>query len=134
MIRVTLATAAGALAASVVAWRLGGALGGGVIAGFLLGAGLSGLGCLYQRHALRVRPSAMMQAVAVSFLVKLAAVVIGALSLRYVEAAAARADWRSFLIAFAAAVTIVLPLGAWDATRSLAPRPGRQLVNGSKAS
>jgi hypothetical protein len=134
MIRVTLATAAGALAAFVVAWRLGGALGGGVLAGFLLGAGLSGLGCLYQRHMLRVRPGGLMQAMAVSFLVKLVALVIGSLAFRFVEAAAARADWRSFLIAFAAAVMIVLPLGAMDATRGLAPRAQRPLVNGSKAS
>ena len=39
-----------------VAWRLGGTLGAGVLAGTLLGTGLSGLGALYMKHMLLTRP------------------------------------------------------------------------------
>ena len=117
MIRLTIATLVGAIAAAVVAWRLGGSLGGGVLAGFLLGAGMSGLGVLYQRHVLLTQPSKSMQAVVVSFIAKLVAVLLGALAFRYIEAAGALADWRAFLVAYAVAVLVVLPLGTLDAAR-----------------
>ena len=117
MIRLTIATIVGALAAAVLAWRMGGSLGGGVLIGFLLGAGMTGLGVLYQRHMLLYRPSGAMQALVVSFLAKLAVLLMGALAFRYIEAAGQRADWRSFLVAFAAAVAIILPLGTMDASR-----------------
>ncbi len=88
MIRLSIATIVGAIAAAVVAWKLGGTVGGGVLAGFLLGAGLSGLGVMYQRHTLIYRPHQAMQALAISFLAKLAGLLIGALAFRYIEAAA----------------------------------------------
>ena len=118
MTRLLIASLIGALGATLLAWRLGGTLGAGVLAGFLSGAGMSGLGVLYQRHVLLTRPERIMQAVAVSFLAKLALLVGGGLSLRFVAEAAARADWRSFLVSFAAAVAVLLPLGALDAARS----------------
>ena len=114
MTRLTLACTVGAVAAAVVAWRLGGTLGTGVLAGYLLGAGVSGLGVLYQRHTLMVRPERMMQAVVVGFLAKLVFLFGATLVFRFVDAAAARADWRSFLAAFGVAVAIVLPLGSLD--------------------
>lgn len=120
MIRLTLAMLLGLVVAALVAWRLGGTLGAGVLAGFLLGAGTAGLGALYQRHVLATRPEKAMQALAVSLLAKLVAVGMGALAFRYVEAAQERADWRSFLVAFAASVAVVVPLGAMDAVRVLA--------------
>ena len=49
---------------------------------------------------------------------QLLALLLGALSFRYLAPAAERADWRSFLIAFAAAVALVLPLGTLEAVRS----------------
>ncbi|MEW6074374.1 MAG: hypothetical protein AB1726_17500 [Planctomycetota bacterium] len=132
MIRLSIATLAGAVLAAVVAWRLGGALGGGVVAGYLLGAGLSGLGALYQRHMLLWHPAKAMAAVSVSFLAKLAGLLLGALSFRYIDAAGARADWRSFLVAFAAAVLVVLPFGALESVRLARRRgdSGRQGAHG----
>lgn len=137
MLRLSLATLLGLCLAAAVAWRLGGTLGGGVMAGFSLGAGLSGIGALYQRHVLRTKPEAALMATGVSFLAKLGALLFGALAFRYIEAAAARADWKAFLVSFAAAVVIVLPLGVLDATagrargrsggeRSPAPESGRR--------
>jgi len=124
MLRLSLATLLGLAAAALVAWRLGGTAGTGVLAGFTLGAGMSGLGALYQRHQLRVRPDRVLAATAVSFLAKLVALLVGALAFRYVDAAAARADWRAFLVAFAAAVVVVLPLGVLDAVRGSQTPPG----------
>lgn len=126
MSRLTAASLVGLAVAGFVAWRLGGALGGGVLAGFLLGASLSGLGCLHQRHVLRTRPEHVMQAVAATFALKLVVLVLGGLAFRYLEPAAARVDWRGFLVAYAAAVALVLPFGALDVARSLA-RPARPI-------
>ena len=122
MIRVTLAALLGLLGASVAAWQLGGALGAGVMAGFLLGAGFTGLGILYQVHIIRTRPERAMQAMVVSLLSKLVVVMVGALAFRYIEEVAVRADWRSFLATFALAVALLVPIGAWDATRILRDR------------
>lgn len=122
MIRLTLATIATAGAAATVAWRFGGTLGTGVLAGYLLGAGLSGLGILYVRHTLLTRPEKSMGAMVVAFLFKLAALLIGALAFRYVEEAARLVDWRTFLVAFAFAAALLLPLGALDAARDLRRR------------
>ena len=122
MIRLSLASFLGLLAAALVAWRLGGREGAGIVSGYLLGAGFTGLGVLYQRHVILTSPERSMQAFTVSFLAKLVALLIGALSFRYIEAAAARADWRSFLLAFAAAVSVILPLGLIDVLQALRRR------------
>jgi uncharacterized membrane protein len=122
MIRLTLASLTVFAVAAILAWRLGGALGGGVLAGYLLGAGFSGLGVLYQRHTLLTRPEATFQAFTVAFLAKLVVLVLGALTFRFVEVAAARADWRSFLIAFAVAVAVIVPLGSFDLLQALRRR------------
>jgi hypothetical protein len=119
MIRLCIATTLGAAVAAVVAWQLGGTLGSGVLAGYLLGAGLSGLGSLYQRQVLLVRPADSLRAFALAFGAKLVAVLLGSLAFRFVEPCARRADWRSFLVAFAFAVVVVLPFGTLDATRAL---------------
>lgn len=124
MTRLILAMFLGTVAAAAVAWRLGGALGAGVLAGFLLGAGMSGLGVLWQRHVMLRRPERAMHAMALSLLAKLVALALGVACFRFVEVAGSRADWRSFLVAFGASVALVVPLGALDAVRVLArPRP-----------
>ena len=129
MTRLLIATLLGATAASVTAWQLGGALGNGCLTGFFFGAAISGLGVLVQRHVLLTRPDKIMHAVAATFLVKLAALVVGGIAFRYIPEAAARADWRSFLVAFAGAAALLVPIGALDAARAYQ----RSIVEGNKA-
>lgn len=105
------------LVALVCAARFGGALAGGVLAGYFLGAGLAGLSVLYQMHLLATRPERALAGSVVGFLVLVAALLIGGLSFRYVGPAAERADWRSFLITFALAGVLILPLGTFEAVR-----------------
>lgn len=116
------------LAALVVALacaaRFGGALGGGVIAGYLLGAGLAGLSVLYQVHLLATRPERAMAGSVLGFLVLLVALLIGGLSFRYLGPAAERVDWRSFLISFALAGVLVLLFGTLEAVRNQRRRGG----------
>ncbi len=116
------------LIALVLASRMGGALGGGVLTGFVVGAGLTGLGFLYQRHVLATRPERTLQAAGVGFLVKLAALLLGALAFRFVEPAGARVDWRAFVIAFAAAVALLLPLATWLAVQEQRQRNATRLA------
>lgn len=117
MTRTTLVVLVALGAALWLALELGGRLGAGVLSGYLLGAALAGLSSLYQRHVLLTRPALALRASVVGFLVQLAALLLGALSFRYLSAAAERADWRSFVVAYGAAVMCVLPLGAWEAVR-----------------
>ena len=92
-------------------------MGSGIVAGYALGAALAGLGAMHVLHTLRTRPDKAFQSFAVSFLFKFAALVGGGLAFRYLPAAAERADWRGFLIAFAGAVVLILPFGVLDAVR-----------------
>ena len=104
LIAVVLAALAVAL---VCAARFGGALGGGVLAGYFLGAGLAGLSVLYQMHLLATRPERAMAGSVLGFLVLIAALLVGG-----------RADWRSFLVTFALAGVLILPLGTFEAVRN----------------
>jgi hypothetical protein len=109
------------LAALVVALacalRFGGPLGGGVIAGYLLGAGMSGLSVLYTLHLLSTRPQRVLTGQVLGFLALLGALLLGTLAFRYVPSAAERADWRAFSISFALAGVLVLLLGTLEAVR-----------------
>jgi hypothetical protein len=122
MMRLCLSSFLGLAVAVAVAWQLGGRVGAGVLSGYLLGAGMSGLGVLYQRHMLLTRPERVFSALVVSFLGKLVALLLGGLAFRFLQPVAEIADWRSFLIAFAAAVALVLPVGTWEAARVLKHR------------
>jgi len=131
MMRLSLSSFVGLAVAAAVAWQLGGRLGAGVLGGYLLGAGMSGLGVLYQRHMLLTRPERVFSALVVSFLAKLVALLLGGLAFRFLAPVAEVADWRSFLIAFAGAVALVLPLGTWDAARVLKQRERLSAGNGA---
>jgi Na+/proline symporter len=90
--------------------------------GFLLGAALCGFGVVWQSHWLRVAPRRALAAQLESFLVKLAAVTLGALAFRYVGALAEVADWRAFTVAFAAAVALLLPVSTFETARRFRAR------------
>ena len=104
-------------AADLVAWQLGGSVGAGVLAGFLVGASFTGLALAWQRHHLVHRPQRALQSVVEGFLFKLLVLLMAAFALRYIPAAAAIFDWRSFLVAFAAAAFALLAIGTADNLR-----------------
>jgi|SoiMethySBSTD1v2_1073268.scaffolds.fasta_scaffold1087689_2 hypothetical protein len=118
----TVGTLAGLAVAAGIAWRLGGAVGTGVLGGYLMGASLSALGVAWQHHLLRTRPERVFSATVGVFVLKLAVLLCAALAFRYVEPAARQVDWRSFLVAFAAGVLLVIALGSMDTLRILKQR------------
>ena len=90
-----------------------------MVLGVLFGASVSMLGAAWQRHAFRTRPERSLRSVAEMFLFKLAFLLLAALSLRYVEAAAERADWKAFLVAFVAVAALVRTTAVVDNVRLL---------------
>ena len=123
--KTTLGLAVGVLFAAVVGWFVGGPSGLGVFLGFLLGAGLAGLAVAWQAHCLQYRPERVTRAQMEGFAIKLGSVALFALAFRFVEPLAASVSWRSFLLAFAAAAVIVLPLSTLDLSRLIVAARGR---------
>lgn len=117
MTRTTLITLLLLAAAGITAWQLGGALGAGVLAGALTGALFTGLSLLWQRHQLVHRPDRVLHAMVVGFLAKLVVILMAAFALRFLPALGALLDWRSFLVAFAAAAFALLAIGTADNLR-----------------
>jgi NhaP-type Na+/H+ or K+/H+ antiporter len=123
MTRTTLATLALLLGAAVLALRLEGRDAMGVVAGALCGSSVSMLGASWQRHTFRTRPQRAFQAVVEVFLFKLAFVLIGTLSFRYVEAAAARIDHRFFLVSFVVTALVIQMVAVFENVRLLKNPP-----------
>lgn len=123
MTRTTLVTLAVILIAAALAFQLEGRLGMGVVAGTLCGTSVSMLGAAWQRHSFRHRQKQAFQSVVETFLFKLAFVLIGALSFRYVDAAAARVDWKAFLLTFVAVAVVVQTVAVFESVRLLSPSP-----------
>jgi len=119
MTRTTLGTIAVLIAGAVVAYQLGGREGMGVVAGLLCGSSVSLLGASWQRHTFRTRPKRAFNSVIETFLFKLAFIAIGAISFRYVESAAARVDWQTFLVAFVVTALVVQTLAVFENVRLL---------------
>lgn len=120
--RSTAALAAGLVAVLAAGALLDGHAATGAWLGYLLGAALCGFGILWQAHWLRVDSRRALAAQLEGFLVKIAAVTIGALGFRYVEALAQIADWRAFTVAFAGAVALLLPVATWETARRFRTR------------
>jgi O-antigen/teichoic acid export membrane protein len=119
MTRTTLVTLAVILITAILAFQLGGREGMGVAAGALCGTSVSMLGASWQRHSFRHRPNHAFQSVVEVFLFKLLFVLIGALSFRYIEAAALRADWKAFLLTFVAVAVVVQTVAVFESVRIL---------------
>lgn len=117
MALLTLGTLLGLLVASIVAWQLGGALGTGVMLGFVFAAAMTGLGVAWQRHVVRWRPALFMRASVGSFIAKLACLLMGGLAFRFLEPAAVRVDYRSYLVAFVATTVTLLLMSAPEVAR-----------------
>ncbi len=117
----SIGTLAGFVASALVAWRLGGALGVGVLAGYLLGAGVALWGIEYQRHVANTRPRRAMIAFGLSFLAKFGGLLVGTLVLRFFAELGDRCDWRSFLVTYGFAALLVLLVGMPEVARALLP-------------
>ncbi len=111
-----LAALAALPAAAAVALHLGDARGAGVALGAGLAVAISIAGWVAEARSVRSASpgaNAALTAFALTFLVKLFAVAIGAVCLRLNETLAAVADWRAYLLGFAAAVAWVLFIGSF---------------------
>ncbi|MDE0891655.1 MAG: hypothetical protein OSB14_05685 [Planctomycetota bacterium] len=104
-------------AAAFLAWRMGGVEGAGVLIGGLGGASAASVGVLLQVNIAKTAPKRLFGAMTAAFMIKMFAALAGALVFRYVEAAAARADWQTFLISFALSAVIVMMAGIFDLMR-----------------
>jgi hypothetical protein len=108
--------------AVALAWNLGigEQRGVGVLAGYVVGAGVSWW-CIYlQRHVIKNYPDRIMSVTVIDLSLKLFVVLVGAIGIRYVPQIAAVCDWRAFLLTFATISLVVLTFGTLDAVRSLA--------------
>lgn len=126
--------AAGLSLVAALAWRLGGTVGTGALLGYLLGAGLSGLGVAWQAHWLQRNAARAGQAQIEAIGAKFLAVAVFALAFRYVEPLAQSVDWQAFLLAFAAAVLLVLPLSTWDLSKLIASGRAQRAAVASRRS
>ena len=114
----TISTLAGCVAALAAFFATGGAIGTGVLAGFLLGAAL-GLACLDAlKRTSRIRPEWAFHAYLLTIAAKVVVMVGATLILRFAEGLGDRADWRAFLIAYVGASLIVLLAGTPAAVRA----------------
>jgi hypothetical protein len=107
------------VAAGAVAWNLEGSEAAGVVVGALLAAGLTGLGLAYQRQALRRTPHLAVGILGLFMVVKIFALFAVAATLRFVPALAERADWESFVLAFAPVAVLALIVGAAETMAGL---------------
>lgn len=113
--RTTVGLMLGLGVAVAVAWGLGGALGMGVLMGYMLGGALVALCGQWQAHWLRVRPKRVLQAQVEGFLLKLLVLLLAGLFFRFGPQIDGQIDWRGFMVAYGAAVALLLPLTARDA-------------------
>lgn len=115
-------TILGCVAAGVVAWSVGGALGTGVIVGALLGMCVSALCVARLRLAARKDPRAILRVALEGFLIKLGFLLIGGLSFGLLQPLRERVDVRGFLVAFAVGAVLVLVPGTLETVRGLTAR------------
>ncbi len=94
----------------------------GVLIGFLGGSSMSMVGAAWLRHTLRFRPERVFAVQVGCTLSKMGVLFMGAFAFRYLQAASARVDWRSFLLSFILSVLLMMVLGTIDNARYLKDR------------
>ncbi|MCK6446363.1 MAG: hypothetical protein L6Q99_08225 [Planctomycetes bacterium] len=109
-----------AAAAGLGAW-LGGsydaAVGRGVIGGFVAGAAVALASGLVQKRITRQKPALLVHVLGGGFVVKIFALLALTLAVRFLAPLAESFEWRAFVLAFAAAVLVLLPCTAWELLR-----------------
>ena len=118
----TLSTLAGLAAAISLAAFLGGAEGTGVLTGYLAGAAVTGACFVRQRRILRERPDRALRSMIEGFLVKLGAVVAVVLAFVVFPALREVADLKTFFLAFAGSMLLLLFTGTFENAQSLRGR------------
>jgi hypothetical protein len=134
MTRTLLATSLCIAVGALLAWRIGGVVGRGVLIGAVTGGLVASVGVALQLKIARTAPKRLMGAMAVAFCMKLLAALLGAVTLRFVPFAASRGDWESFLLSFAACAVIVMLIGLRDLLRPDVMRPDLVRTNAGDGS
>lgn len=119
MTRTLLTTCILVLVAALFAWSEGGRVGMGALIGGLGGAAVASACVGWQRRVARSRPQHALNLSVLAFLIYLGGAVLGATLFRFVETAAAGADWAALLVAYGLAVFGVMTVGAFDVARAL---------------
>ena len=130
MFRTTLTTILILSGAALLAWSLGGVEGAGVLVGALGGATVASAGAALQHKVVKTAPRRAFSAFTVGFFLKLLAALVGALAFRYVPAAAALCDWKTFLLSFGVSAFCVMMAGVVDLMKIGAPRAPVALEEG----
>lgn len=105
--------------AVLVAARFEGAMATGVVGGYLCGASVALLGAAWIRHCVRIDSRRALRAMVEAFFMKFGGLLVAAFTLRYVAAAGEAADWRGFVVAYAAAAVVTLLLSTRESARTL---------------
>jgi hypothetical protein len=118
----TKTTTIGLAAAAASAVLLRGAVGTGVLAGYLAGAAVTGACLARQRRVLERAPRRALHTMVEGFLAKLAAIVLLILAILLVPGLRQRCDLAATLVAFGGAVLLVLLPGTVENARLLRER------------
>lgn len=108
-----------------------GALGMGIVTGFLAGAGVALSSAVLQKRIAARRPALLVHVLGGGFLIKIFALLALTLCVRFIAPLGAGIEWRAFMLAFAAAVLGLLPCTAWELLRLTQDRaPTRAMPTG----
>lgn len=118
----TLTTSLGLVAAASLAALLRGAPGMGVLTGYVAGAAVTSALLVRQRRVLASSPRRALQTMVEGFLAKLGAIVALTAAILLVPGLRDRCDLAATLVAFGAAVLIVLLPGTFENARLLRER------------
>jgi hypothetical protein len=129
----TLTTSLGLAAAASLAALLRGAHGVGVLAGYVAGAGVTSALLVRQRRVLSVAPKRALQTMVEGFLAKLVAIVGLTAVILLVPGLRERCDLAYALLAFGAAVLIVLLPGTFENARILRAGENARIVRERRA-
>ena len=115
MSRTNIAILIGLPFAALLAWTMGGAVGMGVIGGYLLGGSVFGFGHAWQHRVVAAHPERSMNTLVVLMMAKLLVLLFCWLLLRFVEGASSYVDTKGFLLAYVTAVMLVSFVGSFEA-------------------